>query len=110
MPGAPVPDSAAARRQVESRLAQLRGTGPVSGMMTTLAMLGEALAQAQGTNIEALSYRNNTTDLRVLAPSVDALDRIRQVASERGVTATIESASPRDSKFEGRLKFQSSGP
>jgi general secretion pathway protein L len=110
MPGAPVPDSAAARGQVESRLAQLRGTGAVSGMMTTLAMLGEALAQAQGTNIEALSYRNNTTDLRVLAPSVDALDRIRQVASERGVTATIESASPRDSKFEGRLKFQSSGP
>lgn len=110
MPGAPVPDSAAARRQVESRLAQLRGTGVVSGMMTTLAMLGEALARAQGTNIEALSYRNNTTDLRVLAPSVDALDRIRQVASERGVTATIESASPRDSKFEGRLKLQSPGP
>lgn len=110
MPGAPVPDSAAARRQVETRLAQLRGTGPVSGMMTTLAMLGEALAQAQGTNIEALSYRNNITDLRVLAPSVDALDRIRQVASERGVTATIESASPRDSKFEGRLKLQSPGP
>lgn len=109
MPGAPVPDSAAARRQVETRLAQLRGTGPVSGMMTTLALLGEALAQAQGANVEALSYRNNTTDLRVLAPSVDALDRIRQVASERGVNATIESASPRDSKFEGRLKFQSPG-
>ena len=82
---------------------------PMSGMMTTLATLGEALAQTPGTNIEALSYRNNTTDLRVLAPSVDALDRIRQVATERGVSAEIQSANPRDSKFEGRLQLRTSG-
>lgn len=109
MPGAPLPNAAMARKQVESRLNQLRGTGPVSGMMTTLATLGEALAQSPDTNIEALAYRNNTTDLRVLAPSVDVLDRIRQVASERGLNAKIESASPRDSKFEGRLQFKNAG-
>lgn len=109
MPGAPLPQAAMARKQVESRLNQLRGTGPVSGMMTTLATLGEALAQSPDTNIEALAYRNNTTDLRVLAPSVDVLDRIRQVASERGLNAKIESASPRDSKFEGRLQFKNAG-
>lgn len=109
MPGAPVPAPLEARKQVESRLSQLRGVGPVSGMMTTLALLGEALAQAPDTNIEALSYRNNTTDLRVLAPSVDALDRIRQVASQHGVSAKIEAANPRDSKFEGRLQFKNSG-
>ena len=109
MPGAPVPEAAAARRMVEARLNQLRGTGPVSGMMTTLATLGEALGQTPGVNVEALAFRNNTTDLRVLAPSVDVLDRIRQVASEHGLDAKIESASPRDSKFEGRLQFKSPG-
>jgi general secretion pathway protein L len=109
MPGAPVPEAAMARRQIDARLNQLRGSGPVSGMMTTLATLGEALAQARDVNIEALAYRNNTTDLRVLAPSVDVLDRIRQVASEHGLEAKIESASPRDSKFEGRLQFKSPG-
>ena len=109
MPGAPVPEPQAARKQMELRLAQLRGSAPVSGMMTTLATLGEALAQTPDTNIEALSYRNNVTDLRVLAPSVDALDRIRQVATERGVTAEIQSANPRDSKFEGRLQFKTTG-
>jgi general secretion pathway protein L len=109
MPGAPLPPPLEARKLMESRLGQLRGTGPVSGMMTTLVMLGEALAQAPDTNVEALSYRNNTTDLRVLAPSVDALDRIRQLASERGVSAKIEAANPRDSKFEGRLQFKNSG-
>jgi len=109
MPGAPLPEPSAARRMVEARLNQLRGTGPVSGMMMTLATLGEAIGQAPEVNIEAVAYRNNTTDLRVVAPSVDALDKVRQVASERGLDAKIESASPRDSKFEGRLQFKNPG-
>jgi len=109
LPGAPVPPPLEARRQVEQILNQLRGTGPTSGMLTTRAVLSEAMAQAPNTNIEALSYRDNVMDLRVLAPSVDALDRIRQVAGERGVAAKIESANPRNSKFEGRLQFKKAG-
>lgn len=109
LPGSPVPAPLEARRQVEQVLGQLRGTGPTSGMLSTLAMLSEAMAQAPNTDIEALSYRNDVTDLRVLAPSVDVLDRIRQVAGERGVTAEIQSANPRDQKFEGRLQFKKAG-
>ncbi|MFC4307538.1 type II secretion system protein GspL [Steroidobacter flavus] len=109
LPGAPVPDPLEARRQVEQILGQLRGTGPTSGMLTTLAMLSEAMAQAPNTNIEALSYRNNVTDLRVLTPSVDSLDKIRQIAGERGVTAEIQSTNPRDQKVEGRLQFKKAG-
>jgi general secretion pathway protein L len=109
MPGAPVPEPLQARKQVELRLNALRGTAPVSGMMTTLALLTEALAQAPGTNLEALSFRNNITDLRLLAPSVDALDRIRQVALEKGVSAEIQSARPRDSKFEGLVQLKGAG-
>jgi len=109
LPGAPVPDPLEARRQIEQILGQLRGTGPTSGMLTTLAMLSEAMAQAPNTAIEALSYRNNVTDLRVLTPSVDTLDRIRQVAGERGVTAEIQSTNPRDQKVEGRLQFKKAG-
>jgi general secretion pathway protein L len=110
MPGAPLPDASAARRMVESRLNQLRGSGPVSGMMTTLAALGEAMGQVANTNVESIAYTNNTTHLRVLAPSVAELDRIRQVASEHGLDAKIESETPRDSKREGRLQFKSPGP
>jgi general secretion pathway protein L len=110
MPGAPLPDASAARRMVEARLNQLRGTGPVSGMMTTLAALGEAMGKVPNTNVESIAYTNNTTHLRVLAPSVAELDRIRQVASEHGLEAKIESETPRDSKREGRLQFKSPGP
>jgi hypothetical protein len=78
-------------------------------MMVTLSALGEALAQAPGTDIEALSYRDNTTDLRVIAPSVDSLDKIQHVATEHGLSSEIQSASPRDSKIEGRMKFKQSG-
>ncbi len=109
MPGAPLPDALQARKQIELRLNQLRGTAPVSGMMLTLDALSEGLAQAPNTTIETIAYRNNTTEVRVLAPSVDALDRIRQVATEKGLGAEIQSASPRDSKFGGRLQFKSSG-
>jgi general secretion pathway protein L len=110
MPGAPLPDASAARRTVEARLNQLRGSGPVSGMMTTLAALGEAMGQVPNTNVESIAFTNNTTHLRVLAPSVAELDRIRQVASEHGLEAKIESETPRDSKREGRLQFKSPGP
>jgi general secretion pathway protein L len=106
MPGVPAPDPMSARQLMEARLAALRGTGPVSGVMTTLAALGEALGQAPGTNVEALSYRDNTTDVRVLAPSVDALDKIQHTATEKGLAAEIQSATPRGTKVEGRMKFK----
>src|SRR6185503_1339947 len=85
MPGAPLPDPSGARRMVEARLNQLRGGGG------------------------SIAFTNNTTHLRVLAPSVDALDRIRRVASEHGLEATIESETPRESKREGRLQLKSPG-
>jgi general secretion pathway protein L len=109
LPGAPLPSTLQARKQVEQLLGRLRGTGAESGILTTLAMLSEAMAQAPDADIEALFYHNNVTDLRVLAPSVDVLDRIRQVAGSRGVNAEIQSANPRDSKFEGRLQFKKAG-
>lgn len=106
MPGAPVPAALSARKQMEARLNALRGSGPVGGIIATFGTLGEAMAQAPGTSIEALSYRDNVTDLRVMAPSVDALDKIQHVASERGMATEIQSANPRDSKIEGRLKLK----
>jgi general secretion pathway protein L len=107
MPGVPVPEASVARRQVEARLNALRGGTSSNGMLATIGTLAEAIGQSPGTNVEALSYRDRTTDLRVLAPSVDALDRIRHFATEHGMTATIQSANPRDSKYEGRIQFKS---
>ena len=80
-------------------------------MLTTLAMLSEAMAQAPNIDVEALYYQQDGTDLRVLAPKEETavLDRILQVASERGMRGEIKSTNPRDQKIEGRLRFQKAG-
>jgi len=106
VPGAPVPNPSVARNQMEQRLNALRGGTSSGGMLATIDTLTEAIKQAPGTKVEALSFRDHTTDLRVLAPSVDALDRIRHVATERGMSAVIQSANPRDEKYEGRMQFK----
>lgn len=109
MPGVPLPDPSKARKQMETRLAALRGGGAVGGLMAALSTLGEAVTQAPGTSIEAISYHDNITDLRVLTPSVDALDHIKQAAGQRGVAAEIQSAAPRDSKTEARMQLKTPG-
>ena len=109
MPGVPLPDPSKARKLMETRLVTLRGGGAVGGMMAALSTLGEAMNGLSGTNIEAISYRDNITDLRVLTPSVDTLDHIKQAAGQRGVSAEIQSASPRDSKTEARMQLKTPG-
>lgn len=110
LPGAPVPDPLEARRQVEAVLGQLRGTGPASGMLTTLATLSEAIAQAPNADLQALAYRDKTTDVRVVAPTADVLDAIVRAAKERGVEGELKSFTQRDaSKGEGQLQFKQAG-
>ena len=109
MPGAPMAEPSQARNVMEARLGALRGTGPSGGLLATLATLSEAIVQAPGTRIESLAYRDNTTDLRVTAPSVDSLDKLQHAATERGMSAQIQSTGSRDSKTEARLQFKSAG-
>lgn len=109
LPGAPMPPPADARRSIEARLGALRGTGPAGGMLPTLAVLSEALTQAPGTQIEALAYRQDVTDLRVLTPSIDALDKLQHAATERGMTAQIQSTGARASQTEARLQLRKAG-
>ncbi len=110
LPQDPQPTAKTARKQMEGRLAALRGgNSSTGGVLTVLGTLSEAIAQTPGADIQMLSYRNSTTDLLLLAPSVESLDRIQSVISERGMTAEITSTSPRDSKVEGRLQFKNAG-
>jgi general secretion pathway protein L len=110
LPQDPAPTVKLARKQMEARLAALRsGSGSSGGMLATLSALSEAIAQTPGADVQMLSYRDNTTDLLVLAPSVESLDRIQNVIAESGLRAEITSANPRDSKIEGRLQFKKTG-
>lgn len=107
LPGTTLDDPRNGRKQFESRLSAARQGGGNGDLLMSLATLGQALAQAPDTRIEALSYRTQTIDLRVTAPNVDALDKIQQSTTAAGLVTQIQSATPRDSKVEGRLQLKS---
>jgi general secretion pathway protein L len=109
MPGAPEPTASQARSQMEARLTALRGATVSGGLLGALDTLSSALQSIPGTQLEALSYRSNTADLRLTAPNVDALEQLRQNVAANGANADIQSATPRDNRVEGRVQLKTAG-
>jgi general secretion pathway protein L len=109
LPQATNKDPNAARRQFESRIAALKGGGDKGGLLPGLATLGDALAQTPGTRIEALSYRGRVLDLRLTAPTVDELDKLRSLTQSGGLQSDLQGATPRDKHVEGRLQLKTPG-
>lgn len=109
LPGARMEDP---RFQVERRLAALRGTaGPGdAGFLEAIETVGAALAGNQGLSIEAVSYRSGVLDLKLVAPSVEALEAFRQAMIRDGdYAATIQQADPRGEAVEGRIQLTGEG-
>ena len=98
------------RQQMQQRYFAMRGGGGGSGLLANLDPLGAAIAETPQARLEALAYRNRVLDLRMLAPDVNALEKIRTRIAERGLNAEIQSASPReDNSTEGRLQIRAPG-
>lgn len=109
LPGsAPVP-VAEARRAFEARWVQLQASSASNGLMSSLSTLSDAVGQAPELQVDALTYRDNNVDLRVMAPNVDALEQIRRQAQAHGVSAQIQAANPKDNRIEGRLQLKLQG-
>jgi general secretion pathway protein L len=109
LPGARMEDP---RFQVERHLAAVRGTGSAANesFLAALETLGQALGEAPGIRLEAISYRTGVLDMRVQAPSVDSLEQVRQAVGRDGrFTATIQQANQRPDGVEGRLQLTGGG-
>jgi len=100
-----------ARRRMESRLQAIRG-GALDGndLLTALGVLGGAVAQVSDTSLEALSFRGGVLDLKVAAKDVGSLERLRQLVTERGSTAELQSSNQRAEGVEGRIQIRGQGP
>jgi general secretion pathway protein L len=97
---------------VERQLAAVRGTGSAANesFLAALDTLGQALGEAPGIRLEAISYRTGVLDMRVQAPSVDTLEQVRQAVARDGrFTATIQQANQRPDGVEGRLQLTGGG-
>ena len=61
--------------------------------------------------IDALSYRNRTMDLQLLAASVPALDEFaRGLKQTKRFDAEIQAANQKDSGTEGRVRITGAKP
>ncbi|HUO83154.1 MAG TPA: type II secretion system protein GspL [Gammaproteobacteria bacterium] len=104
-----VPLSTDPRRQLERELEAARG-GTGAGerpFLEILSVVGSVLRETPDARVEALSFRNDTMDLRLTVPSVGTLDQIKRLVAERGQLDTeIRSANPRDEAIEGRLTLK----
>ncbi len=97
------------RRQMQSRLDRIHKSGASPEyFLRTLKVLGDAMAATPKTNIDALSYREDSLDMKVSAPSLAALSQLSQLIGKQGMTAEIQSSTPVASGVEAHLQLRSS--
>ena len=101
LPGQPIVDP---RAQIQGMLSRASGGG--GALLPSMSLLAQAVAQAPATRVELLSYRSGVLELRVLAPTVEALDAIKQTMSRGGASVELQSANPREQQVEGRLQVR----
>jgi general secretion pathway protein L len=95
------------RRQMQSRLDRIRksGGGP-EYFLRALKVLGDAMTVAPKTSIDALSYREESLDMKVTAPSLAAISQLSQVVAKQGMTAEIQSSTPIAGGVEAHLQLR----
>lgn len=109
------PDAGAvadARTELSARLQQLgqQGGGGSREFLDVLRVVAQAVSADGRTRVEGLNYRPGTLELRLRAPSVEALDRIQQsVTQAGGVRARIQSANSAGDQVVGRLQITRAG-
>jgi general secretion pathway protein L len=96
------------RRQMQSRLERIRRSGPgPEYFLRTLEALSGATSAMPNTIIDTLSYREQTLDLKVTAPSLAALSQLSQLVGKRGLTVEIQSSTPAGAVIEAHLQVRS---
>jgi general secretion pathway protein L len=98
------------RRQMQSRLDRIRRSGPgPEYFLRTLQALGGAVSSTPKTSIDALSYREQSLDMKVTAPSLAALSQLSQMVGKQGLTAEIQSSTPVGSGVEAHMQVRPEG-
>jgi len=104
-----------ARALFDSKLRMLGNANPGAadaGFLDTLDHVAGAIAKHGGAaaKIESINYRSGVMELRVTAPNVESLDKIRESIALGGrLQAEIQSANPDGDRVHGRLRIKPAG-
>lgn len=100
------------RHQMQSRLERIRksGIGP-QYFLRSLQTLSGALAGTPNTSIDSLSFREKTLEMKMTAPSLDALSQLAQAVGKQGLAVDIQSSTPIANGIEAHVQLHSqAGP
>lgn len=99
------------RRQMQERLDRIHraGSGP-QYFLKTLQALGGAITAMPRTTVDSLSFRDQTLDMKLTAPSVDALSQFSQIVVRQGLSADIQSSTPVAGGVEAHMQVRSGTP
>ncbi len=95
--------------QMRSELAALRAAAGStdSFFLEALDALATATRGENAGRLDSISFRNGVIDLKIIVPSVEVLDRIRQgMEKAGGLAVELESANPSGDQVEGRIQLQ----
>ena len=98
-----------ARRRVEARLAEIHGGGGGGALLPALSAIANARSAAPSANIEGLTFRDGTIDLRITAPDAASLDAIGQQLRSASWKADILGGSANGDNYRGRLQVRKAG-
>ena len=98
-----------ARRRVEARLAEIHGGGGGGALLPALSAIANARSAAPSANIEGLTFRDGTIDLRITAPDAASLDAIGQQLRSASWKADILGGSANGDSYRGRLQVRKAG-
>jgi general secretion pathway protein L len=98
-----------ARRRMEQRLLTVRGGGEFSGLLPALGALAAARSGAQGTVVQALSFREGSVDLKLAAPNAESLDHISHALRDSGWQADLTAGNVTGTTYEGRIQIRPKG-
>ena len=98
------------RRQMQSKLERARksGAGP-QYFLRSLQTLSGALSAVPKTAITSMGYREQTLDLTLNAPNLDALSQLSQLMAKQGLTAEIQSSTPVAQGIEAHMQVRNQG-
>ncbi len=96
------------RLQMQQRLGRTAGADP-AGLLGRLDTFSQALSATPGVRIRSLGWRDSMLDLRLSAPSADALSELSRAAGQRGLSFDLQSTVPQDGGVDGLVSIRAPG-
>jgi general secretion pathway protein L len=95
------------RRQMQARLERIRkaSAGP-QHFLRSLQAVSQAASGGPPLTVDALGFREQTLDLKLTAPNIDAISHLSQGIVKQGLSADIQSSTPVANGIEAHLQIK----